>query len=267
MLLPIPVAIAFAAAAMYCLAGVFAWRNRPALTWIALAALVLHAGALSVQLIQGGSLRIGVTEAMSLFAWQSSVLLWVFCWREPVAINGALIYPLAGLFAICASLLPSPLTDVDVLDWKVSIHILISLLSAGVLTLAAVQAVALAVQDRLLHQHAMVSLSRLPPLQLMERLLFQMVAIGFGLLSLTLLSGLWFVNNWLTQHLAHKTVLSIVAWVVFGILLWGRWKHGWRGRIAIRWALWGYALLILSYFGTKLILEQVLGKHWIWPNS
>jgi len=58
-------------------------------------------------------------------------------------------------------------------------------------------------------------------------------------------------------------VLSIVAWLVFGVLLWGRWKYGWRGRIAIRWALSGYGILLLAYFGTKLILELVLQKHWV----
>ncbi len=135
------------------------------------------------------------------------------------------------------------------------------------LTLAAVQAIALAVQDRLLHRHSMATLLRLPPLQLMERLLFQMVAIGFFLLSLTLLTGFWFIDNWLAQHLAHKTVLSIVAWLFFGVLLWGRWRYGWRGRIAIRWALAGYGVLILAYFGTKLVLEQVLQKHWGLPLS
>ena len=263
-----PVLLAAIAALIgYAVAGVLAWRNRAELPWVALAAIALHAGSLFAQLFQDGSLRIGVTEALSLFAWQSASLLWMFSWREPVSINGVVVYPLAGAFAVWAALFPAPISDVDPLQWQVGLHILISLLSAGVLTLAAVQAVALAIQDRLLHQHAVASLSRLPPLQLMERLLFQMVAIGFVLLSLTLLSGFWFIDNWLAQHLAHKTVLSIVAWVVFGVLLWGRWKHGWRGRIAIRWALSGYGILLLAYFGTKLILELVLQKHWVPSGS
>jgi ABC-type uncharacterized transport system permease subunit len=96
----------------------------------------------------------------------------------------------------------------------------------------------------------------------MERLLFQLIAIGFFLLSLTLLSGLWFIRDWLAQHLAHKTVLSITAWLIFGVLLWGRLRYGWRGRTAIRWTLAGYATLLLAYFGSKLILEQFLGRHW-----
>lgn len=256
------------AVSLYVGAGYLAWRGNRWLAWTVAAALVFHSATLSGQLLHGGGLHIGVTEALSLFAWQSALLLWAFSWREPVSVNGLLIYPLAGLFAACATAWPSPLNDVDVLSWKISLHILISLLAAGVLTLAAVQAVALAIQERLLRNHAIASRSgHLPPLQLMERLLFQMVAVGFALLSLTLLTGLWFIDDWLAQHLAHKTVLSIIAWMVFGVLLWGRWRYGWRGRIATRWALSGYGLLILAYFGTKIILEQVLQKHWLWQGS
>jgi ABC-type uncharacterized transport system permease subunit len=265
-----PPTIAFTALAcgLYALAGYLAWRDSRLLTWVAAAALALHAAALSGQLLQGGALHIGVSEALSLFAWQTALLLWIFSWREPVAVNGLLIYPLSGVFAACAAAWPSPIADVDPLSWKVSLHVLISLLAAGVLTLAAVQAVALAIQERLLRNHAIASRSgHLPPLQLMERLLFQMVGVGFGLLSLTLLTGFWFIDDWLAQHLAHKTVLSIIAWVVFGVLLWGRWRHGWRGRIATRWALSGYGLLILAYFGTKVILEQFLQKHWVLFSS
>lgn len=236
--------------------------GRPA--WLAPLGLLLHFGALALSLIHEGNLRIGVTEAASLFAWQSALLLWLFSFREPIAINGVAVYPLAGVFAIWATLAPSPVSTVQVSEWQVSVHVLMSLLSAGLLTLAAVQSVALAVQDRLLHRHRVAPAGgRMPALQTMERVLFQLIAVGFGLLSLTLLSGLWFVHDWMAQHLAHKTILSITAWLIFGTLLWGRWRHGWRGRTAIRWALAGYVTLILAYFGSKLILEQIFGKHWV----
>ena len=263
--MPLVPLLAVLALLCYAASGIAAWRAARWLPWVALAGLLLHFGGLGQQLIQGSSLRVGVTESLSLFAWQSALLLWTFSWRERVAINGVLVYPLAGVLGLVAALWPSPVLNTEKLSWQVTLHVLISLLAAGVLTLAAVQAMALAIQERLLRVHAAASRwRRLPPLQLMERLLFQLVAVGFALLSLTLLTGLWFIEDWMAQHLAHKTVLSIVAWLVFGILLWGRWRHGWRGRTAIRWALSGYALLILAYFGTKIILEQVLQKHWVW---
>ena len=72
----------------------------------------------------------------------------------------------------------------------------------------------------------------------------------------------FFFDNIREQHLAHKMAFSTLAWLAYAILLWGRAREGWRGRKALRWTFAGYALLGLSYFGSKLILENILGKHW-----
>lgn len=249
---------------LYGIAALRAWRQpQPSIAsgLLILAALLLHGVTLAQQILKPGAVSIGINEAVSLFAWQSALLLWAFCWRQPLQTLGLAIYPLAAICALAAALWPTTLREAA--DWKLSLHILLSLFSAGLLTLAAVQAGALALQDRLLHRHRETRLMRaLPPLLEMENLLFQLIFFGFFLLSLTLLSGIWFVNNLQAQHLTHKTLLSMMAWLIFGVLLWGRWRYGWRGRSAIRWALSGYALLILAYFGSKLILEQFLGRHW-----
>jgi ABC-type uncharacterized transport system permease subunit len=94
----------------------------------------------------------------------------------------------------------------------------------------------------------------------MEALLFEMIGIGFVLLTLALLSGFAFLDNMFAQHLVHKTVLSVLAWMVFGGLLLGRRFRGWRGQKAIRWTLGGFLLLILAYFGSKFVLELVLQR-------
>lgn len=231
--------------------------------WPVFVTILLHGNLIGHQIFHGGTIAIGTTEALSLFTWQSAVLLWAFCWREPLRTLGIIIYPLAGFCALLAAIYPSPASNLY-LDWKARSHIVLSLTSAGVLTLAAVQACTLALQDRFLHQHQNDRrlFAGLPPLQTMETMLFQLIGIGFFLLSLTLLSGLWFIQDWMAQHLAHKTILSITAWLLFGVLLWGRWRYGWRGRTAIRWTLSGYVFLILAYFGSKIILEQILDRHW-----
>jgi ABC-type uncharacterized transport system permease subunit len=92
----------------------------------------------------------------------------------------------------------------------------------------------------------------------METLLFDAIIIGFVCLSLSLVSGMIFLENMFAQHLAHKTILSILAWLVFAILLAGRWLAGWRGRTAIRWTLGGFISLMLAYFGSKFVLEVIL---------
>jgi ABC-type uncharacterized transport system permease subunit len=88
------------------------------------------------------------------------------------------------------------------------------------------------------------------------------MGLGFFFLSLSLVTGFMFVDDLLAQHLAHKTLLSIFAWLIFAVLLWGRWRKGWRGRVAVRMTLAGIVLLLLSYFGSKLILEVLLQRSW-----
>jgi ABC-type uncharacterized transport system permease subunit len=96
----------------------------------------------------------------------------------------------------------------------------------------------------------------------LESAAFQALASGFAVLTLALFSGFVFVDNLFAQHLVHKTVLSCLAWIVFAVLLFGRWRFGWRGRRAANWALSGFALLGLAYFGSKIVLESILGRHW-----
>lgn len=100
----------------------------------------------------------------------------------------------------------------------------------------------------------------LPPLQTMETLLFEMIWAGLILLSISIVSGLIFLDNIFAQHLVHKSVLSISAWLTFAVLLWGRHQSGWRGITAIRGTLIGFALLLLAYFGSKLVLEIILQR-------
>lgn len=253
------------AALGYATSAVLHWREAGLqLTRILVpAALLLHATALVAEVFKGGQLTLGVTEALSMFSWQAAVLLWALCFIQPVQILGVAIYPLAAGAALAAAIWTTSVTGIPLTDWKIQLHVVLSLFSAGFLTLAAAQAVTLAMQDRLLHQAAPNRIVQaLPPLQSMEHLLFSLISLGFFILSLALLSGLLFVDNLMAQHLAHKTVLSLTAWAIFGALLWGRWRRGWRGRTAIRWTLSGYAVLILAYFGSKLVLEQILSRHW-----
>ena len=96
----------------------------------------------------------------------------------------------------------------------------------------------------------------------MEGMMFGAINIGFIGLTLALFSGLIFVDNLFAQHLAHKTILSLLSWAVFGTLALGRWRLGWRGRTALRWVLGGFVILALAYFGSKIVLELLLDRQW-----
>ena len=103
------------------------------------------------------------------------------------------------------------------------------------------------------------TLSRLAglPLLALEKLTFRFVEAGFAVLSATLVLGWWFANPWRWDH---KTVFSVLGWLVFAGLLAGRHAFGWRGRRATRWLYAGALLLMLAYVGSRFVLEVVLHR-------
>jgi ABC-type uncharacterized transport system permease subunit len=105
-------------------------------------------------------------------------------------------------------------------------------------------------------------LEDLPPLLVLERILFRFIAVGFFFLTLTALSGVLFSEQVFGRPFVpdHKTVFAVIAWVVFGVLLLGRWLWGWRGRTALRLTLGGFVLLLLAYVGSRFVLEVILGR-------
>jgi ABC-type uncharacterized transport system permease subunit len=138
-----------------------------------------------------------------------------------------------------------------------------SVVAFGLLSIAGLYALFVFVIDHFLRRHHLSPLMRsLPPLEVLEDLLFKLISAGFLLLTVSLGSGTMFIDDIFAQHLVHKTALSILAWLAFGILLWGRWRYGWRGSVAVRLTLAGFVLLVLSYFGSKFVLETILGRGW-----
>lgn len=227
------------------------------------AALALHAVALYLEVDVAGGINLGVVTMFSITAWLIGLLTFLSSLRPATANLAVGIYPLVAMAVLLLPLARETATVLRDLSWQLELHILLSVFAYGLLALAAFQSLVLAIQHRRLRGHRPGGLLRaLPPLAELETLLFHTVTLGFALLSLALLSGLVFVEDMFAQRLAHKTILSICAWVVFGVLLWGRWRFGWRGRTAVRWTLAGFALLALAYFGSKLVLELVKGVHW-----
>ncbi len=178
--------------------------------------------------------------------------------RRPTSNLLVALFPLAAL-SIVVSSLSSPVRGISVASPGLFSHILISILAYSLMTIATIQAIALALQERHLKGHHMGGiLKALPPLQTMEQILFELIWIGMGLLTLSLVTGFIFIDDLFAQHLAHKTFFSILAWVIFAILLWGRHQLGWRSQTAARWTFGGFAALMLAYYGSKFVLELIL---------
>lgn len=230
---------------------------------LGLGAVLLHTAILYTGLLAGTEMNLALTNAASLLAWTVAILFLVTALYRPVDNIGIVIMPLTGVAILVAWFWPSkPVVLPESSAWEFA-HIIISMLAYGLLSLAAVQSLLLLAQERQLrHKHPGGFIRALPPLQTMENLMFQLIGVGFGLLTLTVISGAFFSEQIFGQPLrfTHHVVLSVLAWFVFGILLFGRWRFGWRGRPAVRWTLGGFTLLALAYFGTKFVLEILLSR-------
>ena len=228
------------------------------LAWIAVCAHTLY---ISIFLSQNNSFNFSFISTASLISLIVAVLLLIATLNKPVEKLGVIIFPLAGLMLGLVLIFPEKPHLLHNHNWQMSAHILTSIIAFSLLNIAALQAILLALQDQQLKSHPPKRLIRsLPPLQTMETLLFQMLGTGLFFLTLSLVSGFIFIEDLFAQHLVHKTVLSIIAWIIFSSLLLGRVRYGWRGKTAFRWTLTGFFLLLLAYFGTKLVLEIILHR-------
>jgi ABC-type uncharacterized transport system permease subunit len=136
-------------------------------------------------------------------------------------------------------------------------HLILAVLTSAVLIMAGFQAVLLAVQERWLRFRPDARfVQKLPPLMVMEKLLFRTILVGFVLLTVMLASSLYVFHAelWHNVLLLPKTILALSAWVIFAVLLLGRYFLGWRGRKAIYGTLAGVLLLLIVYLGSQLLL-------------
>ncbi len=234
---------------------------RPFYLGLAWLAAGLHSIVLAQIIPASDGIDLSIFSTAALVSLMIVLLFLLAAVNKPVDKLGIAVLPLAAMTLLLRLAYSDQVHILTHLSWPMEMHILVSILAFSLLNIAALQALLLALQDwQLRRKHTNWFVRSLPPLQTMESLLFQMIGVGFILLSLSLATGFVFLEDLFAQHLVHKTVLSILSWLLFAVLLWGRWRYGWRGRTAIRWTLGGFAALVLAYFGSKLVLEIILHR-------
>ena len=207
----------------------------------------------------GGAPDMHFFAALSLVSLGMAALTTFLGSRQRVDALGVVVFPLAALFAACYAFYGHPVPPT--MTWQVQLHAWLALLAYATLAVAALLAAVLWLQERAMRNREFHGWMRaLPPLTVLESLLFRTLTVGFLLLTAAILAGALFVGNLFQQHLVHKTVLSLVSWLIFGILLFGRWRWGWRGARAVRWTLVAMAILLLAFFGSQFVLELVLRR-------
>jgi ABC-type uncharacterized transport system permease subunit len=224
--------------------------------------LVIHGWLLYVGIFSQG-FNLGFYYALSAILWLTVLIYWLADLNHALHSLQAFVLPPA---AICA-LLPAIFSNSHLMPTTNSAlfltHIAIALLAYSLFTFAALHALLMYFAEASLHNKSspLKSLD-FPPLMVMENLLFKVISVGFVLLTITVLSGMLFSEHIFGKPLQfnHKTIFSIASWFIYGGLLFGRFKFGWRGRKAIKLTLIGFVLLLLAYVGSKFILQVLLNK-------
>ena len=229
---------------------------------IALPAIVLH--GLYVLLVVDTRLGIDLSlfNVAALIALAVTAAVIVASMRQPVQNLYVFVFPLSAVAIGCSLMLSATATPRDTIDAGLLTHIVTSVVAYSMLTLAAFQSALLLVLDSRIRRHVSIGLVRiLPPLETMEVVLFQWLWAGLALLTLAIATGFVFLFDQFSEHITqHHTVFSLASWIVYTGLLVGHQVFGWRGATTTRWTLVAFFLLMLGYFGTKFVIEFVLGR-------
>jgi len=254
---------ALLASLLYLYASSIIWKKiqtqettdiRPKVIKIAFAAVLIHAYALSTTLFGDQSINFNMGNGLSLVALLGGTILLITCINKSTETLGIFIYPLSAL----TTLLPQAFDVSTPLPPELGAHVLISIAAYSIMGIATAQAILYGVQEQRFRTKKLTTLMKaLPPLQVMENTLIQLVMIGFIFLSFALTSGVFFIEDIFAQHLIHKTFFAILSWFAYGIFLFGHFQYGWRGQKAARYTIWAYFLLILSFIGTQVILSTL----------
>jgi len=225
--------------------------------------LALHGYLLYDNLWIAGTLNLGLVQALSLILGLTILVYWLAHFFYPLASLKALVLPLAGAGAMLPLLFPSERVVPHATSWTFDAHVLAAMLAYSLFTIAALHAALMSLVESNLHRARLPALLRnLPPLLTMETLLFRIIAAGFVLLSLTLISGSIFSEQIFGRvwQFNHKILFGFISWGVFGVLLAGHHFYGWRGRKAVSWTMSGFGFLVLAYIGSKFVLEVILQR-------
>lgn len=226
----------------------------------AVVALLFHTIALQQRIFD-----VGTGQNLSLLNIGSIVSLIICSMMTVVASRGRgwfllpIVYSFAMINLAFASFMPGEFITHLEASPELMVHIGLALFSYATLIIAMLYALQFAWLDYLLKNKKLPISIDMPPLMGIERKMFHITQIGVLLLTLTLCTSLLYMDNLFSKENVHKTVLSIMAWFVYFVLLWSHYHEGWRGRRVVWFSFAGAFLLTLAYFGSRLIQQIMVG--------
>ncbi len=271
-----------AVALIYGAVALFFWRRayattsaapdtvaRSAVNWsncLILLGIVLHGWILLRAVFVEHGMNLGLGNAISLIIWLMVLIYWLGSWFYQLVSLQMFVLPIAVFGVLFELLAPSDRVLSVASRPALMLHLGLSLVAYSLFTIAALHAILTSALDRGLRRgNTPIALRDAPPLIALETLLLRIIQLGFVLLTLALASGFLFSEQVFGQaitfpHNTHKVVFGVLSWLIYAAFLIGHRFYGWRGRTAATLTLVGFGLLLLSYVGSKLVLEVILHR-------
>jgi len=257
--LAVPSVLAFAC---YVAAAIPGERFSSALRTALLVGWIMHGVALVIDVTGIGTdrpgARFGFAPALSVTLWFVLAVYELESRFVPLAGARRALASLGVAVVVLAWLFPGQVHPQAASAWA-PLHWLLGVASYGLFGVAVLHALLLNRAERQMRRAPSLGdpAAHGVPLLRLERLTFRFVGAGFVVLSAAIVLGFWFSDHWRWDH---KSVFSILGWLVFAGLLAGRRAFGWRGPRATRGVYVGAALLLLAYVGSRFVLEVVLHR-------
>lgn len=226
---------------------------------LAVTGSLAHIGFLTQAILVAPGQNMSITNVLSLVAWLITGSMLLFYRVLPNLILLPVVVAFAAITVLVSLIIPVEHIMHIQLQQGLVVHVTLSLFAYGVLVIAFLYALQMSYITYKLKQKGSGLLhSTLPPLMMVEGMMFKLLQVGTGLLVISLLSGFVFLDNMFSALYAHKTVLSLLALLVYVVVLVGQKVHGWRARQVIILNVIGVLLLTLGYFGSRFVREVLL---------
>jgi ABC-type uncharacterized transport system permease subunit len=222
-------------------------------------ALFFHFFYLYPLIMVENGINLSFINPLSLAGFIVVFIMLLYSLKQQVFILGIGLLPTNAILMIILMLSTQNSNNIVSINPQSALHIFSSIVSFGIFSLALMQVIFLSLQNYVLHKHQTNKIVRkMPALFTMEHLLINMILAGVLFLSLSLLSGFLYMEDMFAQHVAHKTILSILSWFIFVIILTGHRIYGWRGRVLITLTTTGITILFIAFVGNKFILQHLI---------
>ena len=219
-------------------------------------ALTMHTALLiSIMFAGKNGMIINIPTANSLINIMIGVFFIAFINREKFLFLLPAVYSFSILSVILLSFFQYE-TNLIQPKLEIIIHAATSLIAYSIFIIASLYAVQLQITRYILKNKKIIQNQNLfPSVVGSEKMIIKLVKMGVICLTISLLTGIIFIDNFFQIELRNKVIISITAWLLYMHMIYQSYKHGCKTTTYTLYTISGGVLLTSAYFGTKIIKD------------